>query len=85
MEGLRCVVLGSAGGIGRAISGSLISACALVWEFDASAAATATMKCVHPGIHAAVVYEANPQQVDAYFDDVHDIFGGLGIHGNNGG
>lgn len=82
---MRVIVTAGASGIGRAMAEAFLSQGAQVAICDVDEAALADFSATHRHAIAITANVAEPQQVDAFFDQVENAFGGLDVVCANAG
>lgn len=82
---MRVIVTAGASGIGRAMAEAFLSQGAQVAICDVDEAALADFSATHTHAIAITASVAEPQQVDAFFDQVENAFGGLDVVCANAG
>lgn len=82
---MRVIVTAGASGIGRAMAEAFLSQGAQVAICDVDEAALANFSATHPRAIAINASVADPQQVNACFDQVENAFGGLDVVCANAG
>jgi NAD(P)-dependent dehydrogenase (short-subunit alcohol dehydrogenase family) len=85
LTGVRALVTAAAGGIGRAIAGTLHAHGAAVHICDLDATGLAAARADLPGLGTTLADVADPAQVDRLFDDLTAHLGGLDLLVNNAG
>src|SRR5512137_3068428 len=84
-EDLRVLITAGAAGIGRAIAAAFEAAGARVFVCDVDEVALASMRDAHPRIAGSRTDVSDPPSVDAMFDQVVQVLGGLDVLVNNAG
>jgi len=82
---MRIIVTAGASGIGRAMAEAFLSQGAQVAICDVDEAALADFSAAYPHAIAINASVAEPQQVNAFFDQVENAFGGLDVVCANAG
>ncbi|MCW2241116.1 SDR family oxidoreductase [Azospirillum canadense] len=85
LSGRRVLVTAGAAGIGRAIADGFIAAGARVHVCDISDEALGDFRATHPDHSATRTDVADRASIDALFDEVYGLWGGLDVLINNAG